>query len=340
VITLKVESAELDGKTVLKIVLEEGEEAIVISDTHFGLRIKGRYVTNYRQLAKLAEYIREKGKQVKLVVLLGDIFDFWQADASDLMISSYEFLRELMKLDATIVYVAGNHDRIVAKIALRSSKGDIYVVPDFSLLKSGGKTFLLIHGHQFDRLFLATKGLWKIESYMYALSEALLALPGPLEWGIALLSALSTVTLIYVTPPLPHPLDLVLYYASAVLILPLVILVWRSLQSKFWYLLIKPLSASMLRGRTRGKALDQLIKKKSFIKYIEFYRSIINPLDGIIFGHTHIPGVIKWNNLIIANSGSWIREKEAVYNTFIKILNGEIKLYQWKQGKARSIITL
>ncbi|RLE93781.1 MAG: hypothetical protein DRN04_05955 [Thermoprotei archaeon] len=339
-ITLKVESAELNGKTVLKIVLEEGEEAIIISDTHFGLRIKGNYATSYRQLAKLAEYIREKGKQIKLVVLLGDIFDFWQADASDLMNSSYEFIRELMKLDATIVYAAGNHDRIVAKIALRSSKGDIYVVPDFFLLKSGGKTFLLIHGHQFDRLFLATKGLWKIQSYIYTLSEALLALPGPLEWGIAILSALSTVTLVYVTPPLPHPLDLIFYYASAVLILPLIILVWRTLQSKFWYLLIKPLSASVLKGRTRGKTLGQLIKKKSFVKYIEFYKSIINPLDGIIFGHTHVPGVIKWNNLLIANTGSWIREKEVLCNTFIKISNGEIKLYQWKQGKAKNIATL
>ncbi|RLE80968.1 MAG: hypothetical protein DRJ52_05200 [Thermoprotei archaeon] len=331
-----VETIDANGKNALKITLEDGEEALIISDTHFGLKVGGEYATDYQSLVKLMEHIKRE-HNVKLVVLLGDIFDFWQGEALDLMNTSYEFVKELMKLDATIVYVAGNHDRIIAKIVLRSRKGDIYVVPDFFILESGGRRFLLIHGHQFDRLFIATKGLWKIQSYVYTISEALLALPGPLEWGIAILSALSTATLIYITPPLPHPLDLALYYASAILVLPLIILIWRTLQSKFWYLLVKPLSASILKGKTRGKTLEQLIKKKSFIKYIKFYKYMIGPLSGVIFGHTHIPGVIKWNNLLIANSGSWIHEKGVICNTFIRVSNGEVKLYQWRQKEAKII---
>ncbi len=325
---MEVERTVMHGIQTLVARLEEGEEALVVSDTHFGLKVRGVVETDYRGLTEALDRVASEGR-VKLVVLLGDIFELWTGGVGDILSTSYDFLRRLAGLDVTIIYVSGNHDRVVSNLALKSETGlgDLYVVPDFFVLEVGGERLVLLHGHQFDGLFSATKGLWKIQSYIYALSEALIALPGPLEWLLAFLSA-ALVFVIFSVAYTPDVPSLAALYAAAIFLLaPLIILVWRELQSRIWYLLVIPLSGIM-RGRSRGKSIQALAKKRSFTNTLRLLQEITGGFQGIVFGHTHVPGIDRVGGVLAVNTGSWVLEEET-HDTFLIIGDGGLRLYQW-----------
>ncbi len=326
---VEVERTVMHGIQTLRVRLGEGEEALVVSDTHFGLRVRGVLQTDYRGLAEMLSRLAEEGRNIKAVILLGDIFELWTGRLGDILATGYDFLRRLAGLDATVIYVSGNHDRVISNISLRSELGlgDLYIVPDFVVLESGGGRVVLLHGHQFDGLFSATKGLWRIQSYIYALSEALIALPGPLEWFMAILSAALVFVIFSVAYP-PHMSELAALYAAAVFLLaPLIILVWRELQGRVWYLFLVPLSGIM-KGRSRGKSIDDMVAKKSFKNTVSVLKEITGGFGGLVFGHTHVPGLKRTQGLLVANTGSWVIS-ESEHDTYVVIGDGSMSLYRW-----------
>ena len=328
---MRVVKRVFNGIKTVEAYLQEGEEALIVSDTHFGLKVRGVYVTSYKELVDMLRQVSGT-RRIKLVVLLGDIFELWVGGLQGILSTAYDFLRTLASLDATIIYVSGNHDRIISNIYLESAKNleDVYVVPEFAILNVSGKRILLIHGHQFDSLFVATKGLWKIQSYIYTLSEALIALPGPFEWILAFIAAAVVFAIFSLMPFSTLPETLAIYLAAFFLFLPLIILVWRTIQDKLWYLLIVPMASTIFRGRSRGKSVEFMVRKPVFGKTVRLLDEIIGGLDAIVFGHTHVPGIIEWNDVTVVNTGAWVKNNEgAKTNTYVVISRDAIELFSW-----------
>ncbi|RLE59955.1 MAG: hypothetical protein DRJ35_04550 [Thermoprotei archaeon] len=339
---MKILQKNLSGIKTIEAVLEDGEEALIVSDTHFGLKIKGVYATSYIELTDMVERLKRDGRKIALVVLLGDIFELWTGNFQGILSTSYDFLKSLADLKATILYVSGNHDRIISNISLKSNKGlgDLYIVPEFAILNVSGKRLVLMHGHQFDTLFLATKGLWKIQSYIYTISEAFIALPGPTEWILAVLSAMIVFAIVSFMPKYTLSELVTIYLASFFLFLPLIILVWRTIQDKIWYLFLIPVTSTLFRGKSRGKTVNEMISKKSFRSTVELLEELIGKISGIVFGHTHVPGLVSWRGIIVANSGSWIRNQNSdEHNTFILVNSRGITLYIWKDSEYQIVDT-
>ncbi len=330
-----------------QIELEENESAIIFSDAHLGVSPEGSIRCNLLQLCsflkKLKEGRLEGSEEIDtptLFVLLGDILDFWQGNVNAILSDFYGVAKILLSLDRLKLYIAGNHDRIIGRLMLKDADGkeDFIVTPEMAILESGDKRFVLLHGHQFDSLFVKLGGLWKIESYIYSLAEGFMSLPGRTEWYMAGLSALSGLLLLVYgefLKGLPAFIKPFIYMAPPLLMLPLLIMTIRKVQDELWYLFILPLSQSLNLYRTRYRHPEELVRKGTIKDWLEANEDIIGEVNGVIFGHTHVPGVAKSGELIVANTGSWISEKyqKLINNTFIYLKNGKIKLFQYIDGK-------
>ncbi len=335
---MKVEEVDSEVGRFLEVELEDGEEAVVVSDVHLGLKLRGKELSKHREFAEfLSRYCSDE--RVKLIVLLGDIFEFWNARVGDIVRNAYDPLKELAKSDKNVVYVAGNHDRLVASLRLESNRGrgDLYIVPDFFVLKVGGKRFLLLHGHQLDTLFLRVKGLWKLQSYIYILSESLLSLPGPLEWIFAGLATLILLLIIKTFSVSTLSGEILLILAAFFLLSPLAILSWRRLQDKVWYSLVEGVGVKLFKSRLRGKSLSHIAVSRPLHALVEMLESVpaVGRVDGVILGHTHVPELLLENTRLLANAGSWVENGENDCCTFVRVSSKAVTLGKWEGNGVR-----
>jgi UDP-2,3-diacylglucosamine pyrophosphatase LpxH len=322
-----LEKSVLHGREVPVISLEEGEEAVIVSDLHLGLRYKSRFLTKFREFEEFLERLAERGPA--LLVLLGDALELWSAKASEVFATAYAPFRALAKLDSKVLYVVGNHDRIVAHLNRKGlfEKENLVIAPEYVVLECRGKRGLLFHGHQLDWKFVKLKWLWRLEPYVYLLSEVLYALPWASEWVVALGYVALLPTVMLVTRGAPFPLRLAATLSALLLSAPLIVLFWRAIQDRFWYGLVQPLARSRLRGKslaspTVSKALSNLL---SLIEANGFGK-----VDFAVFGHTHVPELARdEEGRLIANSGSWVEEPGKHCCTFVRISSGRVVLGRW-----------
>lgn len=331
---MKVSVVKAEGISLPVITLEDSEEAVVLSDTHLGLNVKGRVVSRHKELAEFFAHLRGTG--TKVVVLLGDILELWNAPLRNVLRAAYEPLRELSRSNATVVYVAGNHDRILAGLHLIGKRGeeDLVVAPEAVLLEVSGRKVLLFHGHQLDRAFLLTRSLWKLQSYVYTISEVLLTLPGGLEWVLAGLAALLFLALLAIIPVGSFVVEVVILLLAAFLLSPLLVLLWRNFQDEIWFFLVQPLTSKFSRGRLRGKSARSLAVSKPLRKLLGLVEGIVGRVDVAVFGHTHVHELLEENGRIIVNTGSWVDNGNGASCTFLRITPNELLLSRWINGKA------
>lgn len=130
---------------------------VFISDVHLG--------TRNAQTPALLDFLRHF--EADTIYLVGDIFDFWKAKRgggcwpqghNDVV---QKLLRKARK-GARIVFIPGNHDEELRKYA-GSSFGSIEIVQTATHVTAAGKTYLVIHGDDFDLVirnaaWLATLG--------------------------------------------------------------------------------------------------------------------------------------------------------------------------------------
>lgn len=322
-----MEKSVLHGRVVPVISLEEGEEAVIVSDLHLGLKYKSRFLTKFREFEEFLERLAARGPA--MLVLLGDVLELWSAKASEVFATAYAPFRALAKLDSKVLYVVGNHDRIIAHLNRKGlfEKENLVVAPEYVVLEFRGKRGLLFHGHQLDWKFVKLKWLWRLEPYVYLLSEVLYALPWASEWVVAIGYVALLPTLMLVTRGAPFLLRLAATLSALLLSAPLIVLFWRAIQDRFWYGLVQPLARSRLRGKglaspAVSKALSNLF---SLIEANGFGR-----VDFAVFGHTHVPELARdEEGRLIANSGSWIEEPEKPCCTFVRISSGRVELGRW-----------
>ncbi len=135
-------------------------DIFVISDLHIG---DGGPRDNFAQgdrpaeLSAFLEYVEDQRGEL---ILLGDLFEFWQASLSKVVVQNLKLLERMERLEA--VYVLGNHD-----VDLKEFAGTGLI--QWPLLGRmtgpfertlGGRTFRFMHGHEVDPFNCGDKPSW------------------------------------------------------------------------------------------------------------------------------------------------------------------------------------
>ena len=134
--------------------------AIFISDVHLGMKPI--------RVGQLIEFLRFHDAET--IYLVGDIVDGWRLAKGWHWPSEYNVLVQLLldkaNAGARIVYLPGNHDEFLREY-LGTYFGEIEFV-DRTVHTSGcGKTYLVIHGDQFDVVVMNAKWLAHVGDWAY-----------------------------------------------------------------------------------------------------------------------------------------------------------------------------
>lgn len=116
--------------------------ALFLADAHL-------YRPEDRNYRTLLDFLESQSGQVDLLVLLGDIFEFWAGDRKRLHPSYAPLLNCLEKLHrggTRLVYVEGNHDFDLGRHF--TERLNCEVLPDGGLIELEGSKVFLVHGDQ------------------------------------------------------------------------------------------------------------------------------------------------------------------------------------------------
>ncbi|TFG35004.1 hypothetical protein EU527_00720 [Candidatus Thorarchaeota archaeon] len=129
---------------------------IAVSDLHLGDKLSNR-----RGFLKfINEYLKPMSEDITEFVLLGDIFDLWRRDNSQLLLQNIDLLNSICELGFHVSYIVGNHDMIMLEFGGEQANVDmpeefIHSSKNLSInrsrvLTSGNSKFRFIHGHQIN----------------------------------------------------------------------------------------------------------------------------------------------------------------------------------------------
>ena len=132
-------------------------ETLIISDLHLGSEVSR--AREALQLLRSASFRR--------LILLGDIF--CDLNFRRLQKQHWRFLSEIRKLSnpkraTEVVWVEGNHDRGLTQVM--SHLVGVRVYQEY-LWDFGGRKYLAVHGHQFDRFLVNNALLSSIGEWIY-----------------------------------------------------------------------------------------------------------------------------------------------------------------------------
>lgn len=154
---------------------DTNKSIIVVADTHFGLNKKEQKCdpSAFSDFIDWVIQLENKGKEeLKLgwwgakgndlvlkkpekIILLGDILELWDASKKSIDACSRSVIQSLGCLSCKKIYPLGNHDcdleELVGRYPLGNSRIEIFK-NEYAAVK-GNKTFVFLHGHQFDKLF-------------------------------------------------------------------------------------------------------------------------------------------------------------------------------------------
>ena len=139
-------------------------DAVIISDLHLGA-----HNCETAPLLDLLDRIERGSLSTRRLVVNGDIFD--SIDFRRMRPAHWEVLAALRRLAERIevVWLTGNHDGPAEMVSL------LLGVPvlDEYLLESGGRRFLVLHGHLFDDFIRGHKTLTTLADWGYAILQRL-----------------------------------------------------------------------------------------------------------------------------------------------------------------------
>lgn len=144
---------------------EEGREvrrvrALFISDVHLGMRPT--------RIVQLIDFLR--WHEAETIYLVGDIVDGWRLAKSWHWPTEYHQLVELFMEKALggtrIVVLPGNHDEFLREY-LGTYFGEVEFVDQTVHTTAQGKTYLVIHGDQFDVVVAHAKWLAHVGDWAY-----------------------------------------------------------------------------------------------------------------------------------------------------------------------------
>lgn len=117
-----------------------------ISDIHLG---DGSPADDFNQRDALKAFLSRVAEENAHLVLLGDVFELWQADLDRILYHHAPLVRFLLPLAARggVTYVVGNHDYLPFARFIGASVGGLMIAAEF--ITPDGEVRAL-HGHSFD----------------------------------------------------------------------------------------------------------------------------------------------------------------------------------------------
>ncbi|NMA99091.1 MAG: UDP-2,3-diacylglucosamine diphosphatase [Phyllobacteriaceae bacterium] len=134
--------------------------ALFLSDVHLGMKpVRSR---------QLIEFLRLHDAET--IYLVGDILDGWRLAKQWHWPPEYNILVDLLLAKANagtrIVYLPGNHDEFLREY-LGTYFGEVELVDRTIHTTAAGKTYLVIHGDQFDVVVMNAKWLAHVGDWAY-----------------------------------------------------------------------------------------------------------------------------------------------------------------------------
>jgi len=276
------------------------KEIFVISDLHIG---DGGPRDNFghpgsnrlEQLSLFLDYVSEQNGEL---IILGDLFEFWQANFSHVLTKNMSLIERLGQLKPT--YVIGNHDiDLVGFIEQKLLQPTLFqnLSGPFER-KIGSKTFYFMHGHEVDPYNKGeTPGKGRLLAIVAGIAESFVGSPR-LSDGRSVESALEQAG--------EGIWNAVKRYARKLLMRVL--------------LLIGVQTDELSPAQNPDRASEMLLHYQDHMEKEKY--------DIAIVGHTHKPG--RMDNWYF-NSGSWATTD----NNFIRISpEGKVKVFDWVNGQA------
>jgi UDP-2,3-diacylglucosamine pyrophosphatase LpxH len=119
---------------------------ILISDVHLG-----QSVSNRDAFLRFVNWLAENPP--KMLIILGDLLDFWRRSNAEVLLENKDILDRLFGIRTEIVYVIGNHDYAIWDTARRGENQKISVVKDlrFKVCDEHHETwYYCTHGYDLD----------------------------------------------------------------------------------------------------------------------------------------------------------------------------------------------
>jgi UDP-2,3-diacylglucosamine pyrophosphatase LpxH len=146
--------------------------ALFLSDVHLGMKPI--------RIKQLIEFLR--AHDADMIYLVGDIVDGWRLGKQWHWPEEYNQLIQIIldkaKAGARVVYLPGNHDEFLREY-LGTYFGEIELVERTIHTSATGKTYLVIHGDQFDVVVMNAKWLAHVGDWAY---NAALRINGLINW--------------------------------------------------------------------------------------------------------------------------------------------------------------
>ncbi len=134
--------------------------ALFLSDVHLGMRPI--------QVGQLMSFLR--AHDAETIYLVGDIIDGWRMAKSWHWPPEYNELAQILLDKANagtrVVYLPGNHDEFLREY-LGTYFGEIELIDRTVHTSANGKTYLVIHGDQFDVVVMNAKWLAHVGDWAY-----------------------------------------------------------------------------------------------------------------------------------------------------------------------------
>ena len=291
--------------------MSDNHPIFVISDLHMGDGgARDNFPLNNRE-KELGLFLDYVASQQGELIILGDLFDFWQMNLSKIVVKHLPLLDRLAAMKAT--YIVGNHDSDLASFIGTGFLSH----PLFKNMarpferEIGGKRFMFMHGHEVDPLNKGDEpGKGRICCILAGMREDKNGSP-VLPDGEFVEDHLEEIGDILE--------DIAVHFKKTET---------RLTGSLAW--LPRQVSRRLRRKRTAVTRHFTPAQNPDRAKeMLTLYREDMedNGYDVLIAGHTHHPGRIEdW----YFNSGTWARK----INNFVQISpNGDAAVYDWVNGR-------
>lgn len=310
---IKVKSLNIDSLT--------EEIILVVSDVHLGHRDRDKKTVycNKEQFNSFLSDISDKTIPCDRLIIIGDLFDMWRRDIAGVILENTDtinILRKIMASGINVDLVIGNHDYYMRKFKEEEFGYEFTFYEELKLIDNNDEYWFL-HGDKFDRIQNRTYyDLFCLSSDKLGQSAS--------EFYESFLSHYNWFKRTY--------------YRFKKKFKDKILLPLRTAEDRF-DISILDLISKQERNSKELKSLPGLDKfPRTEREAIEF-ASNQEKLRSLVFGHTHHPFVHIFNDINIANPGTWVG-RSSINNTYIKLHQNEVELHKYvSSGKTEVILS-
>ena len=155
-------------------------KAVIIADSH----IHGKGDPVQENLVRLLDSLCSDKNPPEVLILLGDIFEFWMGfnkTAYSNYLPTLTALKKINNAGIRIIYLEGNHDFLMGRYFTETIGVEVY--PEYAVVELDGTKLYLTHGDSLDKSPRYTFWRWLVRSLPVRILNMIL--PSGTSWLIA-----------------------------------------------------------------------------------------------------------------------------------------------------------